>query len=159
MTLEDLRNYATIVAALVALLVFIANVWSQSRNRRIENLARFNEVHQRLFAHNSYLANNIKAIETGTMERDLDNPRAEVKFHLMLLEIEKLAILANNRAVPRSTQVYMFGSYAPTILGLMTEREKESMFWELARNYLQGVALDADRYGNLTEEERSQFWR
>ena len=85
MTLEDLRNYATIVAALVALLVFIANVRSQAHNRRIENLARFNAVHQRLFTHNSYLANNLKAIETGAMERDLNNPPAEAKFHLMLL--------------------------------------------------------------------------
>jgi hypothetical protein len=159
MTLEDLRNYATIVAAMVALLVFIANTRSQARNRKIENLARFNEVHQRLFAPNSYLANNLKAIEAGTMVRDLSNSRAEAEFHLMLLEIERLAILANNKAVPRSTQVYMFGSYAPTILGLMIQQETESMFWELARNYLRGVALDADHYGKLTEVERSQFWR
>lgn len=159
MTLEDLRNYATIVAALVALLVFIANVRSQARSRRIENLARFNAVHQRLFAPNSYLEKNIKTIETGTMVRDPSNSRAEAKFHLMLLEIEKLAILANNKAVPRSTQVYMFGSYAPRILGLMTREENESMFWELARNYLEGVALDAERYGKLTKVERSQFWR
>jgi hypothetical protein len=159
MTLEDLRNYAAVVAAMVALLVFIANTRSQARNRKIENLARFNEVHQRLFAPDSYLANNLKAIETGTMVRDSSNSRAEAEFHLMLLEIEKLAILANNKAVPRSTQVYMFGSYAPTILKLMTQQETESMFWELARNYLRGVALDADRYGELSETERSQFWR
>ncbi len=159
MTLEDLRNYAAVVAAIVALLVFIANTRSQARNRRIENLARFNEVHQRLFALDSYLANNLKAIETGTMVRDSSNSRAEAEFHLMLLEIEKLAILANNKAVPRSTQVYMFGSYAPTILKLMTQQETESMFWELARNYLRGVASDADRYGELSKKERSQFWR
>lgn len=159
MTLEDLRNYATIGAALVALLVFIVNVRSQARNRRIENLARFNAVHQRLFATGSYLANNLKAIETATMKRDIGDPHAEAQFHLMLLEIERLAILANNKAVPRSTQVYMFGSYAPTIRGLMTRQESESMYWELARRYLDGVALDADRYGKLTEAERSQFWR
>jgi hypothetical protein len=159
MTLEDLRNYAAVVAAMVALLVFIANTRSQARNRKIENLARFNAVHQRLFAPDSYLANNLKAIVTGTMVRDSSNSRAEAEFHLMLLEIEKLAILANNKAVPRSTQVYMFGSYAPTILKLMTQQETESMFWELARNYLRGVALDADRYGELSEMERSQFWR
>jgi hypothetical protein len=159
MTLEDLRNYAAVVAAMVALLVFIANTRSQARNRKIENLARFNEVHQRLFAPDSYLGNNLNAIETGTMARDSSNSRDEAKFHLMLLEIERLAILANNKAVPRSTQIYMFGSYAPTILKLMTQQETESMFWELARNYLRGVALDAERYGELTEMERSQFWR
>lgn len=158
MTLVDLRNYATIVATFVALLVFIVNVRSQARNRRIENLTRFNEVHQQLFAPNGYLANNLTAIETGTMKRDPDNLHAETQFHLMLLEIERLAILANNKAVPRSTQVYMFGSYAPTIRKLMTDQESESMYWELARKYLDSVAADAARYQKLTETERSQFW-
>jgi hypothetical protein len=159
MSSEELRNYATVVAATVALLVFIVNVWSQMRNRRIENLARFNEVHQRLFANNGYLARNLKAIEDGTMERDINEPRMEARFHLMLLEIERLAILANNRAVPRSTQIYMLGSYSPTILRLMTDEERSSMYWELARRYLDGIATDAERYKNLTPAERAQFWR
>ena len=89
MTLEDLRNYATIGAALVALLVFIVNVRSQARNRRIENLTCFNEVHQRLFAPHGYLTDNLNAIETGAMQRDLSSPFAEAQFHLMLLEIER----------------------------------------------------------------------
>jgi hypothetical protein len=159
MSSEELRNYATVVAATVALLVFILNVWSQMRNRRIENLARFNEVHQRLFANNGYLARNLKAIEDGTMERDIKDPQMEARFHLMLLEIERLAILANNRAVPRSTQIYMLGSYSPTILKLMTDEERSSMYWELARRYLDGIATDAERYKNLTPAERAQFWR
>jgi hypothetical protein len=159
MDLEDLRNYATVIAALVALLVFIVNVRSQARNRRIENLARFNAAHQRLFAIGSYLSNNLKAVEAGTAQRDLTNPQAEMQFHLMLLEIERLAILANNKAVPRSTQVYMFGSYAPTIRSLMTEEESQSMFWELARKYLDDIASDAQRYAKLTTAERARFWR
>jgi hypothetical protein len=159
MTLEDLRNYATIVAALVALLVFIVNVRSQARNRRIENLARFNAAHQRLFAPGGYIANNLKAIESGTLVREQNDPYTEAQFNLMLLEIERLAILANNKAVPRSTQVYMFGSYAPTIRALMTPEESESMFWEVARNYLDRIALDAERYAKLSKAERSRFWR
>lgn len=159
MSSEELRNYATVVAAIVALLVFIVNVRSQVRNRRIENLARFNEVHQRLFADNGYLASNLKAIEDGTMERDIEDAHMEARFHLMLLELERLAILGNNRAVPRSTQIYMLGSYAPTILKLMTDEERSSMYWELARRYLEGIAIDAERYKNLTPAERAQFWR
>lgn len=159
MSSEELRNYATVVAAIVALLVFVVNVWSQMRNRRIENLARFNQVHQRLFAENGYLASNLKAIEDGTMERDRKDLAMEGRFHLMLLEIERLAILANNKAVPRSTQIYMLGSYAPTILKLMTDEERASMYWELARNYLDGIAIDSARYAKLTRTERAQFWR
>lgn len=159
MTSDELRNYATVVAALVALLVFIVNAWSQNRNRRIENLSRFNQVHQRLFSENSYLSRNLVAIENGTMRRNTTDPESEARFHLMLLEIERLAVLANNKAVPRATQVYLFGSYAPTLLKLMTDSERESMFWELARAYLEGIAADADRYSRLTRAERSQFWR
>jgi hypothetical protein len=159
MSSEELRNYATVVAAIVALLVFMVNVWSQMRNRRIENLGRFNEVHQRLFANHGYLAGNLKAIEDGTMERDVKDPHMEARFHLMLLEIERLAILGNNKAVPRSTQIYMLGSYSPTILKLMTDEERSSMYWELARRYLDGIAVDAERYKSLTPAQRAQFWR
>jgi hypothetical protein len=159
MSSEELRNYATVMAAIVALLVLIVNVLSQTRSRRIENLARFNQVHQRLFGDNGYLASNLKAIEDGTMVRDLKNPAMEARFHLMLLEVERLAILANNKAVPRSTQVYMLGSYVPTILKLMTDGERASMYWELARRYLDGIAIDSARYAKLTRRERAQFWR
>lgn len=159
MSSEELRNYATIVAAIVALLVFIVNVWSQMRSRRIENLARFNKVHQRLFADNGYLASNLKAIEDGTMERDIEDFRMEARFHLMLLELERLAILGNNKAVPRLTQIYMLGSYSPTILKLMTDQERSSMYWELARRYLERIAIDSERYKKLTPVERAQFWR
>lgn len=156
---DELRNYATVVAALVALLVFVVNTWSQSRNRRIENLSRFNQVHQQLFADNGYLSLNLAAIENGTMQRDFDDATSEARFHLMLLGIERLAVLANNKAVPRSTQVYMLVSYAPTLLKLMTEEERSSMFWELARLYLEGIAADAERYAKLDPTERQQFWR
>jgi hypothetical protein len=158
-SLDDLRNIATIFAALVALLVFGFNVWSQARARRIENLARFNQAHARLFSDHGFLARNLMAIEDGTMERAQGDQTADAQFHLMLLEVERLAIMANNKAVPRSTQIYMFGSYAPTIRKLMTHEESESMFWELARNYLDGIARDAERYAKLNRSERARFWR
>jgi hypothetical protein len=158
-TSTELRDYATVVAATVALLVFIFNVVSQSRNRRIENLTRFNQAHQRLFADASYLSLNLGAFESGTITRDRGNVEMERRFHLMLLEIERLGILANNHAVPRSTQVYMFGFYAPQILRLMTDAERDSMFWELAVGYLERIAADIEGYAKLTRAARRQFWR
>jgi hypothetical protein len=74
MTSGELRDYATVLAASVALLVFVLNVLSQSRSRRIENIARFNHVHQRLLAHHSYLGCNLAAIAAGTMRRDRNEP-------------------------------------------------------------------------------------
>lgn len=159
MSLEDLRNIATVIATGVALLVFIINVRSQARNRRIENISRFNDAHEKLFDANSYLFNNYDAVEKGRMARDPSDTNAEAQFHFMLHEIEKLALLANNGAVPRSTQVYMLGAYAPTIRALMTKDESESMYWELAREYLDGITRDANRYLNLSQAERARFWR
>ena len=159
MSSGDLRDYATVVEATVALVVFIVNAYSQVRNRRIENLSRFNQAHRRLFAERGYIARNITAIETGTLNRDPGNAEMEVKFHLMLLEIKRLAILANNKAVPRHTQVYMFGSYARYPLYLTSEEERHSMFWELALGYLEGLAKDTETYQGLMRIEREKFWR
>lgn len=158
MTSEELRNYASVVAAVVAVLVFALNTFSLVRNRRIENLARFNQAHKRLFAEGSYLSQNITAIEAGTVQRDLGNAETNASFHLMLLEIERLAILANNQAVPRHTQVYMLGSYAGTLLRMTSNAERESMFWELALGYLEGLAKDTERYQKLSRSEREKFW-
>lgn len=159
MNSDELRNWATVIAALVALSVFVLNSFLLIRNRRIENLARFIEVHERLFDNDGYLAANIAAMEAGTLRRDHDDLRMEAKFHLMLIEIEHLAILANNNAVPRSTQVYMFGWYAQHIQTVTTEKERSNITWELALGYLDGLAKDTAAYNSLTRKQRERFWR
>lgn len=158
MTSEELRNYATVLAALVALLVFALNSVSMVRNQRIERLARFNQAHQRLFAGGGYIAKNISDLEAGALKRDPGDTEMNASFHLMLLEIERLAILANNKAVPRHTQVYMFGAYAGQLLSVATEAERNSMFWELALGYLEGLAKDTENYQKLSRSEREKFW-
>ncbi|MBA4029311.1 MAG: hypothetical protein C0478_00075 [Planctomyces sp.] len=158
MDTSSLRDYATVVAAIVALMVFILNSFSLVRNRRIENLARFIETHDRLFSPDSYLATNIIALEKGELVRDFADAEMERRFLLMLLEIEQMALLANNQAVPRHTQVYMFGSYARRLQKLFTVKERESMFWELAIGYLDELAKDTDRYEKLTRKDRERFW-
>lgn len=159
MTSDELRNYATIVAAAVALLVFIVNSFAARRTRRLENLSRFIEAHDRLFERGGYLARNVLAIEAGTLVRDPADRDMEAKFHLMLVELEQLAMLANNNAVPRLTQIYMLGSYARHLLSLLTPAERTSMFWELAVAFLEDLAKDTDRYKQLTGHERARFWR
>lgn len=37
--------------------------------------------------------------------------------------------------------------------------ELPNMYWELARRYLDGIAIDAERYKSLTRVQRAQFWR
>ena len=159
MTSSELRDYATVIAATVAVLVFVVNSLSMMRNRRIENLSRFNQAHQWLFAERGSIARNLPAIEAGTLQRDHRDAEMEARFHLMLLDVERLAILANNKAVPRHTQVYMFGAYARKLLNLATEEERNNMSWELALGYLDGLDRDTDAYKGLTRAERERFWR
>lgn len=159
MTSSELRDYATVVAASVALLVFIVNVLSQARARRLDDMMRFNLLHQALFAPDGYLGRHLAQIEAGRMVRDRGDVSMEAKFQLMLLDIERMAILANIKAIPRATQVYMLGSYAPHILKLLTEDERRSMFWELAISYLERIARDSEQYAKLPRKERRRFWR
>lgn len=159
MNSDELRNWATVIAAAVALLVFLVNSFLLLRNQRIENVSRFIETHHRLFVEEGYLASNLAAIDAGSLTRDRGDARMEAKFHLMLIEIEHLAILANNNAVPRHTQVYMFGWYARNILKVITDKERNNMSWELALGYLDGVAKDTVTYESLTRKQRERFWR
>ncbi len=156
---DELRNLATVVAAGVALLVFIVNSSLAKRNRRIENVSRFIEAHQRLFDNDGYIYANLAQFDKDGLVRDRSNLAMEAKFHVMLIEIEHLAILANNRAVPRYTQVYMFGWYAQQITAVLTPEERDNVSWELAIGYLEDLTRDAAKYKKLTRAERERFWR
>lgn len=159
MTSDELRNYATVVAAMVALLVFIVNSYLLVRNRRIENVSRFIEAHDRLFDRDGYIFRNIAAFDPGELKRDITDPQMEALFHVMLIEVEHLAILANNNAVTRHTQVYMFGWYAQQIMSVIADKERDAMAWELALEYLDRLARDTAAYQALTPQQRRRFWR
>lgn len=159
MSTDELRNYATVVTAVLALVVFIGNSLANRRNRRLENLSRFFEAHDRLFARGGFLAKHVVSVELGLFVRDPSDRETETKIHLMLLDIEQLALLANNNAVPRMTQVYMLGAYAGQLLELLTPGERQSMMWELAVRYLERLSKDTEHYRKLTRDERERFWR
>ena len=154
---EELRDYATVVTALVALSVFIVNSILARRNRRIENLTRFFDVHRRLFDKDGYLLNHLSQLAAQTISRPHKDEKEEASFHAMMLEIERLAILAKNRAVPEKTQVYMFGVYAQKLLHTVTAAERENTFWELGVAYLHRLANLAGGYEALPIEERADI--
>jgi len=156
---DELRNWATVVAASVALLVFLVNSFLLLRNQRLENVFPLYRIASAAFCLGGYIAKNMASIETGSLTRDRSDAQMEARFHLMLLEVERLAILANNDAVPRPTQVYMFGWYARDILTVITEKERNNMSWELVLGYLDGLAKDYTSYESLTRKQRARFWR
>jgi hypothetical protein len=159
MTSSELRDYATVTAAITAVLVFAFNSRIHRRNQQIENLARFFEVHRRLLAVDGFLMKNLAAIQAGSFVRDPTDEDNERKFHVLLLQVEQLAILANNRAVPESTQVYMFGLYPRHLLALLTEADQKNMFWELAISYLRRLDALTAEYERMKPSERLKFQR
>jgi len=159
LTSDELRNLATVLAAFTALIVFVFNSRFQLRNQRIENISRFFQVHSRIMSLDGFLMANIRSVEQGSIRRDASDELMESKFHLLLLQVEQLAILANNKAVPRSTQVYMFGMYAKPLLGVLTAQERSSMFWALAVTYLDELAELTAEYERLPPSARRRFQR
>ncbi len=92
------------MAAPVALVVFVFNSRVQLRNRRIENISRFFEVHSRIRASDGFLMTHLLTLQDEAFRRDPTDRESEAKFHLLLLQVEQLAIRAKHKTVPPSTQ-------------------------------------------------------
>jgi len=80
----------------------------------------------------------------------------EARFHLMLLDVERLAILANNKAVPRHTQVYMFGA-TPGSSSTWRRGGAQQHVLELALGLPGGARPGHGRVQGLTRAERERF--
>jgi hypothetical protein len=70
---------------------------------------------ERPLADSGHLARNLAVIAAGTLQRGTDVAESEDRLRCMLLEVERLAVLANNNAVRRSTQAHSYGSCAPAL--------------------------------------------
>ena len=156
MTSTELRDYASVAAAAIALAVFVFNSYFALRNRRIENLSRFYDVHRRLFDKDGYVLTHLNQLTQQAIVRPHRDEKEEASFHAMMLEVERLAILAKHKAVPEKTQVYMFGWYAHRLLHAITPAERENKFWELGLAYLNQLSDLAKKYESLPIHEREE---
>ena len=156
MTSTELRDYATVAAAAIALAVFVFNSYFALRNRRIENLSRFYDAHRRLFEKDGYVLTHLNQITQQTIQRPHKDEKEEASFHAMMLEVERLAILAKHKAVPEKTQVYMFGWYAHRLRHAVTAAERDNKFWELGLAYLDQLSDLAKKYESLPILKRKE---
>ena len=159
MTLSDARDIFTIIGVVIAVLVYITNSYFQFRNRRIENIQRFLDAHDRLFDEDDYIMSNIKEMESGTYKRELTNKEMEIKFNRLLANIERVALLTNNKAVSKTIQVYMFGWFAQRIQPQLTNDERNNIYWELAIRYLDEMKTAADDYVKKDSTQRTEYWK
>lgn len=159
MTLADGKDIATIVGIVVAVLTYLTNSYFQFRNKRIENLKRYFDAHDKLFEANGFIMAHIKEFEADTYKRNITNQDAEKKFNRFLGDIEKIAYLTSHGAVPATVQVYMFGWLAQKVHPHLTNGERSNPFWELAIHYIDELKKAADDYSKLPNEKREKYLR
>jgi hypothetical protein len=154
----ELRDVILVSVSLLAGVFYAINSIMQLRNKGLDNINRFMSVHQRLFDQDGYIMLNVQDWERGEIGR-ATTPDMERKFHAMLLDVERLAILANSRAAPKNLQVYMFGWYAKRIVNLISAKERDDTYWELALNYLDDLCRRSKDFEAMNAEERIRFMK
>ena len=157
MTLADWKDIATIIGIVVAVLTYLTNSYFQFRNKRIENLKRYFDAHDKLFEADGFIMAHIKEFEAGSYKRDLNNEETEKKFNRFLGDVEKIAYLTSHGAVPATVQVYMFGWFAQKAHPHLTNGERGNIFWELAIHYIDELKKAADDYSKLPNEKREKY--
>ena len=73
MTLADWKDTATIVGIIVAVFAYLTNSYFQFRNKRIDNLKRYFDAHDKLFEADGFIMKHIKEFEADTYKRDTSN--------------------------------------------------------------------------------------
>ena len=158
MTLDHWRNMATIAGTVVALTVYITNSVQQRRQRRVENALRFIAAHQRLWQ-TPFIAKNLHAMEAGAFSRASWNEATEDEFSKFLGDLEELALLLQSRIVSQRLSIYMFGWVAQKIQPLLTAKERDNVYWELAVQCLDELKDAADDFYKKTKAERQEYHR
>lgn len=155
-TLEDGRNIATIAGTAIALGVYITNSIQQQRQRRVENAMRFIAAHQRLWQ-TPFILKNLHAMETGTFSRTSWNEATEDDFSRFLGDLEELALLLRCGVVSQQLSIYMFGWAAQKIQPILTAKERDNVYWELAVQCLDELKNAADDFYKKTKPQREEY--
>lgn len=137
-----------VVGFVVSFKTYRVKVEAERRSRRIGDMARFIEAHRRLFEQNGYLRANLLAMEAqgDKFRRDEQDQEMELRWHLLLIDVEAIALLARERAIPTRSQTYMFGWYAKHILDNMGEQRGDP-FYKLAVQYLEALVEETRKEG------------
>ena len=155
MTLEDYRNIAVISGVIVALIVYITNSYFQYKQRISENAMRCMDLHDKLFE-NKFLKCNLTAIENGMFERSESNEKDFVK---LLADIEKLALLTRTGVVSKTIAVYMFEWFGEHIPKILTQEERDNVYWEVTVEYLEELKNESDDFRKKTKTQRNKYFR
>ena len=152
--LKDYADLSVVLGVLIALVVYITNSYFQYKQRISENAIRYMDMHSKLFE-NEFLKNNIQAMEDGTFVR---KPEDEKSFNRLLGEIEHLALLSKSGVVSKTANIYMFGWFARHIQPVLTPKERNNVYCELAVEFLDDLKEEAEDFYKKTKEQRKAYF-
>lgn len=157
LSLEEWSYVATMASVIGAAFAFWLNVRSQIKQRSIDNCIRYHEYHNNLFTENSYLRQNVDAMENETYKRNKDDPDMEKAFREMLSNFEKLALLHKAGGAPSKINAYMLGYFVKHIAGAINDREKAEPYWDLAIEFIDETKKAAEEFDKLSKVDRLKF--
>jgi len=76
-----------------------------------------------------------------------------------LRDLEQVAYLTANNAVPTEAQVYLFGRFAQKLHPHIGEETRKKIFWEMAVHYVDELKKATDDYSKCSPEERGKYLR
>lgn len=153
-TLQDYANFSVIWGVVIALAVYITNSYYQYKQRVSENAVRYMNAHTKLFEH-EFLSKNIQAMEDGEFERKEED---EKSFNRFLGEIEHLALMSKSGVLSKTATIYMFGWFAEHIQPVLTAKERNNIYWELAVDFLDDLKEGAEDFHKKTKEQRQKYF-
>ena len=156
-SIDSWAHIATIIGVLVAASAFAVDVRSRIRQRSIDNCIRYIQFHDRLFTNESYLKENVTAIEEGNLKRDESDEKMEERFRVMLSDFESLALLHKSGGAPKSINAYMLGFFAKEAYKVLNDREKAEPYWELAIDFITETKKAAEELDNIDRKQRLEY--
>jgi hypothetical protein len=157
MILADWKEIATILGIPIALLTYLTNSYFQFRNKRVENLKRYLDAHEKLLEADGFIMSNLKELAEGTYKRNAEDRESEKKLNQFLTNVEKVAYLTSQGAVPATVQVYMFGWFATKVQPHLTDAHRSNIYWDLAVHYIDELKKAADDYSRLPNDKREKY--
>ena len=121
-------------------------------------MLRFLTVHQTLWQ-TPFIEKNRRAMETGTFSRESWDDAMEKDFSGFLGDLEEFALLQRSGAISQQLSIYMFGWFARKIQPILTAKERDNVYWELAVQCLDELKDAADDFYKKTKAERQQYHR
>lgn len=159
--ISKLKDCATILGVLIAIITYVTNSLAQWRQRTIDNARLFNEAHLSLFEKGKFLHEFYKDMDENenglpilTINRE--NKDSMNMFHEFLGEIEHFSMLQEIGAISKNGNAYFFGWYAKQIKPLL-DKERIEPFWQVAVKFIDEMASEGERFNRMPLSKQTKY--